>query len=47
VRIQISHAGCKAGGAEVPVAPSAILFDERLKILRALLTGEVKNGRWI
>ncbi|CAM4497795.1 2,4-dienoyl-CoA reductase-like NADH-dependent reductase (Old Yellow Enzyme family) [Paenibacillus endophyticus] len=42
VGIQIAHAGRKAEDAEVPVAPSAIAFDERSKLPRALTTEEVK-----
>ncbi|WP_226002592.1 NADH:flavin oxidoreductase/NADH oxidase [Paenibacillus sp. BJ-4] len=43
VGIQIAHAGRKAEDAEVPVAPSAIPFDENSKIPRALSTNEVKE----
>jgi len=43
VGIQIGHAGRKARDAEVPVAPSAIAFDQRSKTPRALTTEEVKN----
>ncbi|MER3114847.1 NADH:flavin oxidoreductase/NADH oxidase [Bacillus altitudinis] len=39
--IQIAHAGRKAEDAEVPVAPSAIPFDENSKIPRELTTDEV------
>lgn len=43
VGIQIAHAGRKAEDAQVPVAPSAIPFDENSKMPRALTTSEVKN----
>ncbi|WP_128101982.1 NADH:flavin oxidoreductase/NADH oxidase [Paenibacillus sp. DCT19] len=43
VGIQIAHAGRKAEDAEVPVAPSAIAFDENSKTPRALTTDEVKG----
>lgn len=43
VGIQIAHAGRKAEDAEVPVAPSAIPFDENSKRPRALSTQEVKE----
>lgn len=43
VGIQIAHAGRKAEDAEVPVAPSAIPFDENSKTPRALSTDEVKG----
>jgi NADPH2 dehydrogenase len=43
VGIQIAHAGRKAEDAAVPVAPSAIPFDEDSKIPRALSTEEVKE----
>jgi NADPH2 dehydrogenase len=43
VGIQIAHAGRKAEDAEVPVAPSAIPFDEKSKTPRALSTDEVKE----
>ncbi|MFB5759463.1 NADH:flavin oxidoreductase/NADH oxidase [Paenibacillus medicaginis] len=43
VGIQIAHAGRKAEDAEVPVAPSAIPFDENSKTPRALSTSEVKE----
>lgn len=43
VGIQIAHAGRKAEDAEVPVAPSAIAFDENSKQPRALTTDEVKG----
>ncbi|MFM9278434.1 NADH:flavin oxidoreductase/NADH oxidase [Paenibacillus jiagnxiensis] len=43
VGIQIAHAGRKAEDAEVPVAPSAIPFDENSKMPRALSTSEVKE----
>ncbi|ANY65491.1 NADPH dehydrogenase [Paenibacillus sp. BIHB 4019] len=43
VGIQIAHAGRKAEDAEVPVAPSAIAFDENSKQPRALATEEVKG----
>ena len=41
--IQIAHAGRKAEDAEMPVAPSAIPFDENSKTPRALTTEEVKQ----
>ncbi|MMZ62705.1 NADPH dehydrogenase [compost metagenome] len=41
--IQIAHAGRKAEDAPVPVAPSAIPFDEKSKTPRALTTEEVKD----
>jgi len=41
VGIQIAHAGRKAEDAAVPVAPSAIPFDEKSKTPRALSTDEV------
>ncbi|HLR68377.1 MAG TPA: NADH:flavin oxidoreductase/NADH oxidase [Virgibacillus sp.] len=43
VGIQIAHAGRKAEDAAVPVAPSAIPFDESSKTPRALSTDEVKD----
>ena len=43
VAVQIGHAGRKAEGASVPVAPSAIPFDEKSKMPRALTTQEVKE----
>lgn len=43
VAIQIAHAGRKAEDAGVPVAPSAIPFDETCKTPRELSTSEVKN----
>ncbi|MEK4711595.1 NADH:flavin oxidoreductase/NADH oxidase [Sporosarcina sp. FSL K6-5500] len=43
VGIQIAHAGRKAEDAAVPVAPSAIAFDEKSKTPRALSTVEVKD----
>jgi len=43
VGIQIAHAGRKAEDAIVPVAPSAIPFDEKSKTPRALSTEEVKG----
>ncbi|MGO4107561.1 NADH:flavin oxidoreductase/NADH oxidase [Paenibacillus sp. YAF4_2] len=43
VGIQIAHAGRKAEDAEVPVAPSAIPFDEKSKTPRALSTEEVEE----
>lgn len=43
VGIQIAHAGRKAEDAEVPVAPSAIPFDEKSKTPRALTTEEVEE----
>ncbi|MET1249314.1 NADH:flavin oxidoreductase/NADH oxidase [Sporolactobacillus sp. STCC-11] len=42
VAIQIAHAGRKAQDAAVPVAPSAIAFNDRYKTPRALTTDEVK-----
>ncbi|MED5018066.1 NADH:flavin oxidoreductase/NADH oxidase [Paenibacillus chibensis] len=41
IGIQLGHAGRKAEDAEPPVAPSAIRFDEKYKIPRALSTDEV------
>jgi 2,4-dienoyl-CoA reductase-like NADH-dependent reductase (Old Yellow Enzyme family) len=43
VGIQIAHAGRKAEDATIPVAPSAIPFDENSKTPRALSTEEVKE----
>lgn len=43
VAIQIAHAGRKAEDADVPVAPSAIAFDEKYKQPRALTTEEVRG----
>jgi 2,4-dienoyl-CoA reductase-like NADH-dependent reductase (Old Yellow Enzyme family) len=43
VGIQIAHAGRKAEDAEVPVAPSAIPFDDQSKTPRVLSTDEVKQ----
>jgi len=43
VGIQIGHAGRKAENADLPVAPSAIPFDEKSKTPRALSTEEVKE----
>ncbi|ULT59264.1 NADH:flavin oxidoreductase/NADH oxidase [Neobacillus drentensis] len=43
VGIQIAHAGRKAEDAEVPVAPSAIPFDENSKTPRALSTEEINE----
>lgn len=43
VAIQIGHAGRKAEDATVPVAPSAIPFNENSKTPRALSTDEVKK----
>ncbi len=43
VGIQIAHAGRKAEDAKVPVAPSAIAFNENYKTPRALTTQEVKE----
>lgn len=43
VAIQIAHAGRKAQDAEVPVAPSAIPFDENWKTPKALTTEEVQE----
>ncbi|MBY8914515.1 NADH:flavin oxidoreductase/NADH oxidase [Bacillus sp. YC2] len=43
VGIQIAHAGRKAEDAAVPVAPSAIPFDEKSTTPRALSTEEVKG----
>ncbi|RED56613.1 NADH:flavin oxidoreductase/NADH oxidase [Cohnella lupini] len=42
VGIQIAHAGRKAEDAEVPVAPSAIPYDEKSKNPRELSTDETK-----
>ncbi|WP_172251740.1 NADH:flavin oxidoreductase/NADH oxidase [Saccharibacillus deserti] len=43
IGIQIAHAGRKAEDAPVPVAPSAIAFDEGWKAPRALTTDEVRE----
>jgi NADPH2 dehydrogenase len=43
VGIQIAHAGRKAEDADVPVAPSAIPFNDTFKTPRALTTEEVKE----
>ncbi|WP_141433951.1 NADH:flavin oxidoreductase/NADH oxidase [Bacillus sp. 03113] len=43
VAIQIAHAGRKAEDADVPVAPSAIPFDNKSKTPRALSNEEVKE----
>lgn len=43
VGIQIAHAGRKAEDATVPVAPSAVSFNQESKIPRALSTDEVKQ----
>lgn len=43
VGIQIAHAGRKAEDAKVPVAPSAIAFDEKSTQPRELTTSEVKG----
>ncbi|GMK37330.1 NADPH dehydrogenase [Paenibacillus sp. CCS19] len=43
VGIQIAHAGRKAEDAAVPVAPSAIAFDEKSKVPRALTTEEIQE----
>ncbi|MDV4150133.1 NADH:flavin oxidoreductase/NADH oxidase [Clostridium sp. AL.422] len=43
VAIQIAHAGRKAEDAKVPVAPSAIPYDETYKTPRELTTDEVKE----
>lgn len=43
VGIQIAHAGRKAEDAEVPVAPSAVPYDEKSKMPRALTTDETKK----
>ncbi|MDU5108496.1 NADH:flavin oxidoreductase/NADH oxidase [Clostridium sp.] len=43
VAIQIAHAGRKAEDAKVPVAPSAIAYDDTWKIPKALSTDEVKE----
>ena len=43
VAIQIAHAGRKAEDADIPVAPSAIPFDEKSKTPRELSTKEVKE----
>jgi 2,4-dienoyl-CoA reductase-like NADH-dependent reductase (Old Yellow Enzyme family) len=42
VAVQIAHAGRKAQDASVPVAPSAIAFNDQYKTPRALTTDEVK-----
>lgn len=42
VAIQIAHAGRKAQDAPVPVAPSAIAFNDEYHTPRALTTDEVK-----
>ncbi|MCO7175798.1 NADH:flavin oxidoreductase/NADH oxidase [Sporolactobacillus kofuensis] len=42
VAVQIAHAGRKAEDAAVPVAPSAIAFNDQYKTPRALTTDEVK-----
>lgn len=43
IGIQLGHAGRKAEDANPPVAPSAIRFDEKYKIPRALTTEEVEE----
>ncbi|NQX62739.1 NADH:flavin oxidoreductase/NADH oxidase [Paenibacillus qinlingensis] len=43
VGIQIAHAGRKAEDANVPVAPSAIPFDDKSKTPRALTSDETKQ----
>ena len=43
VAIQIAHAGRKAEDAEIPVAPSAIPFDNNSKVPKELTTGEVRE----
>ncbi|WP_078544539.1 NADH:flavin oxidoreductase/NADH oxidase [Litchfieldia alkalitelluris] len=43
VGIQIAHAGRKAEDADLPVAPSAIPFDQNSKTPRELSTQEVKD----
>ncbi|MDQ0086921.1 2,4-dienoyl-CoA reductase-like NADH-dependent reductase (Old Yellow Enzyme family) [Paenibacillus anaericanus] len=43
VGIQIGHTGRKAEDAAVPVAPSAIAFNEKYKTPRELTTSEVKE----
>ncbi|GAA0108313.1 NADH:flavin oxidoreductase/NADH oxidase [Clostridium tertium] len=43
VAVQIAHAGRKAEDAEIPVAPSAIPFDDSSKTPRELSTEEVKK----
>lgn len=43
IGIQIAHAGRKAEDAELPVAPSAIPFDENSKTPRALTTEEAEQ----
>ena len=43
VAIQIGHAGRKAENAVIPVAPSAIAFDENYRTPKALETSEVKE----
>lgn len=42
IAVQIAHAGRKAQDAAVPVAPSAIAFDERSPVPRELTTGEAE-----
>ncbi|AZS18302.1 NADH:flavin oxidoreductase/NADH oxidase [Paenibacillus lutimineralis] len=43
VGIQIAHAGRKAEDADIPVAPSAIPYDENSKMPHALTTEETKE----
>ncbi|GIO31202.1 MULTISPECIES: NADH:flavin oxidoreductase/NADH oxidase [Paenibacillus] len=43
IGIQLGHAGRKAEDANPPVAPSAIRFDEKYNIPRALTTEEVRD----
>lgn len=43
VGIQIGHAGRKAEDATLPVAPSAIAYDDNAKTPHALTTSEVQN----
>jgi NADPH2 dehydrogenase len=43
VGIQIAHAGRKARDAAIPVAPSAIPFDDQSKTPKALTTDEIKQ----
>lgn len=42
IAVQIAHAGRKAQDAAVPVAPSAIAFDERSPVPRELTTAETE-----
>jgi NADH:flavin oxidoreductases, Old Yellow Enzyme family len=43
VGVQIAHAGRKAEDAAVPVAPSAVPFDDQSKTPKALSTDEIKQ----